>query len=92
MNVIDAAAENHLEYNMDIENTVKKTISEQLRIDLNRVTMSSTFEQDLGADSLDVVEIAMILEEKFNLEIPDDEAVDIDTVGDVVNLLTKLTA
>jgi acyl carrier protein len=67
---------------------VKEVISEQLGIeDLESITMETTFLDDLGADSLDVVELIMALEEEFDMEIPEAEAEKIITVGDVVEYI-----
>lgn len=66
---------------------VKKIIVEQLGVDENDITMESSFIDDLGADSLDIVELIMALEEEFDLEIPDSEAEKITTVGDAVEYI-----
>ncbi|MEW9094007.1 MAG: acyl carrier protein [Clostridiaceae bacterium] len=66
---------------------VKNIISEQLGIGSEEITMDSSFIDDLGADSLDVVELIMALETEFDLEIPDEEAEKISTVGDVVDYI-----
>lgn len=66
---------------------VKNIISEQLGIDAEEITMESSFIDDLGADSLDVVELIMALETEFDLEIPDEDAEKIATVGDVVDYI-----
>lgn len=66
---------------------VKEIIVEQLGVEADDVNMESSFIDDLGADSLDIVELIMALEEEFNLEIPDEEAEKIATVGDVVNYI-----
>ncbi|MBU5482750.1 acyl carrier protein [Clostridium sp. MSJ-11] len=66
---------------------VKNIISEQLGISSEEITMDSSFIDDLGADSLDVVELIMALETEFDLEIPDEEAEKISTVGDVVDYI-----
>lgn len=66
---------------------VKNIISEQLGIDADEIKMESSFIDDLGADSLDVVELIMALETEFDLEIPDEEAEKISTVGDVVDYI-----
>ncbi|GAA0722887.1 acyl carrier protein [Clostridium malenominatum] len=66
---------------------VKNIISEQLGIDADEIAMESSFIDDLGADSLDVVELIMALETEFDLEIPDEEAEKISTVGDVVDYI-----
>lgn len=70
---------------------VKKIIVEQLGVDEADVAMESSFIDDLGADSLDIVELIMALEEDFNLEIPDSEAEKILTVGDAVEYIKKNT-
>ena len=66
---------------------VKAVVSEQLNIDEDKIKMESTFVEDLGADSLDVVELVMALEEKFDIEIPDDQAEAINSVDDVIKYL-----
>ena len=66
---------------------VKDIIVEQLGVDEGEVTMEASFIDDLGADSLDIVELIMALEEEFDLEIPDKEAEKITTVGDAVNYI-----
>lgn len=66
---------------------VKTVIAEQLGLDENEVNMESSFIDDLGADSLDIVELIMALEEEFNLEIPDEDAEKISSVGDVVEYI-----
>jgi acyl carrier protein len=66
---------------------VKKIIVEQLGVEEDEITMDSSFIDDLGADSLDIVELIMALEEEFDLEIPDSEAEKISTVGDIVDYI-----
>lgn len=67
---------------------VKEVIGEQLGIeDLDTITMETTFIDDLGADSLDIVELIVALEEEFDLEIPEAEAEKITSVGDVVEYI-----
>ncbi len=66
---------------------VKKIISEQLGTDESTITTNTSFVDDLGADSLDVVELIMAMEEEFDMEIDDGEAENIKTVGDVVNYI-----
>ncbi len=67
----------------EIMGKVKKIISEQLGVDEGEITNESHFIDDLGADSLDTVELVMALEEEFGIEIPDEDAEKIQTVGDV---------
>jgi acyl carrier protein len=67
----------------EIMGKVKKIISEQLGVDEGEVSNESHFIDDLGADSLDTVELVMALEEEFGIEIPDEDAEKIQTVGDV---------
>jgi len=66
---------------------IRDIIVEQLGVDEGEVTLESKFIDDLGADSLDIVELIMALEEEFDMEIPDEEAEKISTVGDVVEYL-----
>ncbi|TDT61609.1 acyl carrier protein [Fonticella tunisiensis] len=66
---------------------VKERISDILGVDPDDITMESSFIDDLGADSLDIVELIMALEEEFDIEIPDEEAEKIQTVGDVVDYI-----
>ena len=68
---------------MEFEN-LKKSIAEVLNVDEEEITMETTFVDDLGADSLDVFQIIMGLEEEFDIEIPNEEAEKIVTVGDAV--------
>jgi acyl carrier protein len=67
------------------EEKVKKIVSEQFEVALDKVTLNSLFMDDLKADSLSVVELVLAIEEAFGLEIPDEDAEKIKTVGDVVN-------
>ena len=66
---------------------VKKIIVDQLGVEEDDVVMEASFIDDLGADSLDIVELIMALEEEFDLEIPDSEAEKITTVGDAVEYI-----
>ncbi|HAK41875.1 MAG TPA: acyl carrier protein [Clostridium sp.] len=66
---------------------IRAKIAEQLSIDEDDITMDSGFVDDLGADSLDLVELIMALEEEFDMEIPDEDAEKITTVGDVVDYI-----
>jgi len=68
-----------------IEDRVKKIVIEQLGVKEDEVTMEASFVDDLGADSLDTVELVMLLEEEFDTEIPDDEAEKINTVQAAVD-------
>ncbi len=68
---------------------VKDIIVEQLGVDEKEVNMEASFIDTLGADSLDIVELIMAFEEEFNLEIPDDEAEKIASVGDAVNYISN---
>ena len=68
----------------DIQNRVKAIIVDKLGVDETEVTPEATFTNDLGADSLDTVELIMELEQEFNITIPDDQAEKIATVGDAI--------
>lgn len=69
---------------------IKEVIGEQLGIDdIETITMETTFIDDLGADSLDIVELIMALEEEFDMEIPEAEAEKISSVGDAVEYIQK---
>ena len=68
----------------DIAERVKAKIVEQLGVGMEEVTPEASFIEDLGADSLDIVELIMALEEDFNIEIPDEDAEKIQTVKDVI--------
>lgn len=71
---------------------VKKVIIEQLSCSEEEVKAEASFTQDLGADSLDTVELVMAFEEEFGTEIPDEEAEKIQTVGDAVSYIEKASA
>ncbi len=71
---------------------VKKIVKEQLGVEEDEIQMSSTFVDDLGADSLDIVELIMAFEEEFNIEIPDEKAEKIKTVEDVVKYIDGETS
>ncbi|SOE17427.1 acyl carrier protein [Hoeflea halophila] len=78
------------EYDMsDIADRVKKIVIEHLGVDAEKVTESASFIDDLGADSLDTVELVMAFEEEFGVEIPDDAADTILTVGDAIKFISK---
>jgi len=70
---------------------VREVISNVLGIEPEDITMGSSFTEDLGADSLDVVELIMDLQEEFDIEIPDEEAEKVQTVGDVVDYIKAHT-
>ncbi len=72
-----------------IQDDVKSIIVEQLGVDEAEVTPSASFVDDLGADSLDTVELVMAFEEKFGIEIPDEEAEKIRSVQDAINYIEK---
>ena len=69
---------------------VKDIIVDKLGIDEEKVTKDASFKDDLGADSLDIAELVMELEDEFEMEIPDEEAEKIVTVGDALNYIDKL--
>jgi len=72
---------------MSVEQRVREIVAEQLERDVNEVTTASSLIDDLGADSLDVVELVMKMEEEFGIEIPDEEAEKIKTVNDVIQYI-----
>ena len=72
---------------MALIDDVKNIIVEQLHVTPEKVTDSANFVDDLGADSLDIVELVMAFEEEFNIEIPDEDAENIRTVGDAIDYL-----
>ena len=73
----------------DISARVKKIIVDKLGVDESEVTPEASFNNDLGADSLDVVELIMEFEKEFNIAIPDDQAENIQTVGDAVSYIEQ---
>lgn len=76
----------------DIAERVKKIVIDHLGVDADKVSESASFIDDLGADSLDTVELVMAFEEEFGVEIPDDAADSILTVGDAVKFIEKAQA
>ena len=75
-----------------IEEKVKDIIVEQLGVNPEQVTQSASFIEDLGADSLDTVELVMAFEEEFSVEVPDEDAEKLQTVGDVVKYIEEKTS
>ena len=76
----------------DVAERVKKIVVEHLGVEADKVVDSANFIDDLGADSLDTVELVMAFEEEFGVEIPDDQAETIVTVGDAIKYLEKASA
>ncbi|MDP7551992.1 MAG: acyl carrier protein [Nitrospinaceae bacterium] len=76
---------------MSVEEKVKEIIVDQLGVDDKQVTATASFIDDLGADSLDTVELVMALEEEFDIEIPDDEAEKIAKVQDAIEYIKNRT-
>lgn len=72
---------------MDIDKKVAEIICEQLSVEESEVTPEASFQESLNADSLDIVELIMAFEESFDIEIPDDDAEKIRTVGDAVTYI-----
>ncbi|MBA4312832.1 MAG: acyl carrier protein [Chlorobiaceae bacterium] len=72
----------------DVEAKVKEIIMNKLGVEASQVTPSASFTNDLGADSLDTVELVMEFEKAFNLQIPDEDAEKISTVGDAINYIS----
>lgn len=72
-----------------IEEKVKTIICDQLAVEAEKVTPTASFIDDLGADSLDIVELVMTMEEEFDLDIPDEDAEKLKTVGDVVKYIAS---
>jgi acyl carrier protein len=77
---------------MAIEDKVKEIIVDQLGVEADQVKPEAAFIDDLGADSLDTVELVMALEEEFDMEIPDEDAEKIKTVGDAINYIKSKSA
>lgn len=69
---------------------IKEMIAEQFRIDGEDITMDTSFREDLDADSIDLVELIMSLEDEFDLEVEDEEVENIKTVGDAVNYINSI--
>jgi acyl carrier protein len=77
------------EFMSDIAKRVKEIVAEQLGVEEAQVTTEASFMDDLGADSLDTVELVMALEEEFDIEIPDEDAEKIQTVNDAIEYITE---
>jgi acyl carrier protein len=77
---------------MAVADKVKSIIVEQLGVDEEEVTPDASFVDDLGADSLDTVELVMAFEEEFGVEVPDEDAEKLQAVGDVVKYIEEKTA
>jgi acyl carrier protein len=75
-----------------VEEKVKEIIAKQLGVNAAEITTESSFVEDLGADSLDTVELVMAFEEAFNVEIPDEDAEKIQKVKDAISYITKKQA
>ena len=73
----------------DVADRVKKIVVERLSVEEDKVVEAASFVDDLGADSLDTVELVLAFEEEFNLEIPDDAAEKIGTVGDAIKHISE---
>ena len=73
----------------DVQNRVTKIVVEHLGVDESKVTSDASFIDDLGADSLDIVELVMAFEEVFGVEIPDDQVENITTIGQAVTFIEK---
>ncbi len=76
---------------MDIGQKVKEIVSQQLDVDVNEVKEGSAFIDDLGADSLAIVELVLAFEEQFEIDIPDEDTEKIRTVGDAVTYISSRT-
>ena len=70
---------------------VKEMLANQLNVEVNKINENSKIVEDLGADSLDMIEMLMALEEQFNISVPDDKAEGLKTVGDIANFIDENT-
>ncbi len=78
--------------NGTIQEQVTAIIAEHLDVEMREVTMEASLIDDLGADSLDIVELVMVVEEQFGIEVPDEDAENMETVGDVIAYVEKKVA
>ena len=76
----------------NLEEKVSSIVCDQLAVEADKVKASASFIEDLGADSLDIVELVMTMEEEFDLDIPDEDAEKMKTVGDVINYIKSKQA
>ena len=76
---------------MTVEERIKNIITEQLGVKLEEVTPEALFVDDMGADSLDSVELVMAMEEEFSIQIPDEDAEKLDTVGKLIQYIQEKT-
>ncbi len=74
---------------MNVEERVRNIICDQLSVEASKVTLTASFIDDLGADSLDLVELIMTMEEEFKLDIPDEDTEKMKTVGDVIKYIAQ---
>ena len=74
---------------MAVDQKVKEIIAEQLNVEIGELEHAKSFINDLGADSLDIVELVMAMEEEFDVEIPDEDAEKIQTVGDAIKYIAE---
>ncbi len=86
---VDYAHRAYREVLMDTKDRITKIIKEQLGVEESEVKLEARFVDDLGADSLDTVEILMAIEEEFGIEIPDEDAENAKTVEDVISYINK---
>ena len=77
---------------IDVEKKIKETVMQQLNITEDQYNIEASFVEDLGADSLDIVELLMALEDEFGIEIPDEDAEKITTVGDAMKYIEEKSA
>ena len=78
--------------NQELETKVREIVAQQLGKNIDQVTPEASFRDDLGADSLDVVELVMALEEEFGVQIPDEDAEKISTVGQAIDYIKQKAA